>query len=78
MLNSDTYFPLRRICVLGDCISLILLKSKCIYLYLVFIIHTRLYCKILYCIVLSYCSRFWCIVLYFSVFSAYVANKRLH
>jgi len=42
----------------------------------IFLCHTLLYCKILYCIVSSYCSLFF--VFYLSVFSAYVANKRLH
>ena len=41
------------------------------YLYFLYFL---LYCKILYCIVSSYFSLF--LVFYFSVFSAYVANKR--
>ena len=45
-------------------------------MYLYFFVFFLLYCKILYCIVSSYFSLFF--VFYFSVFSAYVANKRLH
>ena len=45
-------------------------------MYLYFFCIFLLYCKILYCIVSSYFSLFF--VFYLSVFSAYVANKRLH
>ena len=55
----------------------LVLRSKCIVI--VFLLY-RLYCIVKYCIELSrhIVVFFWYIVLYFSVFSAYVANKRLH
>ena len=62
--------------IAGDAtvLCLLLLRTKCICIFC----NTLLYRKILYCIVSSYCNLFF--VLYFSVFSAYVANrpKRFH